>query len=386
MFKKLRRKFTLLVFAISFFTLLVICIAINVTIRINLTSRVYSQAEKYISRSDEIKDDDHDMAGRYLLYVRTDGEYKLKASSHFPSDEDWNQIVLDIQKLNRKEDFYHNVYYMLNDDALVIVDAKSEVDSMNMVLIISSSVSAFALFFISVLAYLLSKYVIRPYEDLYRSQRRFLTDASHELKTPLSVIQADLDILETKSPSNPWVSSAMSQTERMKKLILEMITLNKLEELSSTYPKKRFDVAGILLDVCSNYDSITEEKKVDFRYDIPSSLFIIGNEDLYLKLFSILLDNAFKYIDENGYIHVSVMESHKKVTFCFENSAKEIDEEKLAHCFDRFYTMDESRSKKNSGFGIGLSIAKAIVMEHDGEIKALKVKDSAVRFVVSVKK
>ena len=178
----------------------------------------------------------------------------------------------------------------------------------------------------------------------------------------------------------------MSQTERMKKLILEMITLNKLEELSSTYPKKRFDVAGILLDVCSNYDSIKEEKKVDFRYDIPSSLFVIGNEDLYLKLFSILLDNAFKYIEENGYIHVSVMENHKKVTFCFENSAKEIDEEKLAHCFDRFYTMDESRSKKNSGFGIGLSIAKAIVTEHDGEIKALKVKDSAVRFVVSVKK
>lgn len=386
MFKKLRAKFTFLVFIISFFTLLIIFFSINIAVGVNASNRLYEQANKTLKTDQPVPMDMKEMTNRYVLFTKNGDSYEITTNKGFPAQDDVLELSKSIVNEEKQSGYYQNIYFLFSDDKLIALDAKSEIDSARMVFFVSLSVSCSALVVISLSAFFFSKIVIRPYEKLYRSQRRFLTDASHELKTPLSIIQADLDIIDSQLTNSKWVDSALVQTERMKKLILEMITLNKLEELSSSYPKERFDVATSLLEVISSYEGLKEEKDIQFTYQIPTQLFIDGNQELFIKLFSILLDNAFKYVDEHGYIYVSLVENHRKVTFSFENSSTNIDQEKLSHCFDRFYTFDSSRAKNKSGFGIGLSIAKAIVNEHDGEIKAEKIKDDAIRFEINIKK
>lgn len=388
MFKKLRLKFTFLVFLISFFILAIIDVSLNVSIRVNSTCRLNDQAEYYANLSQD-NSPLTGMGNRYVILSKTNLGYVIVENRGFEYEN--SIMVKTANKIAEEHDsnkgFHEFIYYYINDDKMILIDAKSELDSINLMLIISSIVSTAALFSLTLLAFIFSKFVIRPYEKLYQSQRRFLTDASHELKTPLSIIQADLDVLQSQNENNKWIDSAVNQTDRMRKLILEMITLNKLEELNSTYKKEKFDIASTLLDVIESFQSLKENKNVDFQFDVPESLFIVGNEELFIKLFSILLDNAFKYVDEKGYINVSLKENHKKINICFENSAAELDEEKIKHCFDRFYTFDPARARKSSGFGIGLSIARAIVSEHEGEIKAITINDKkAIRFEINLKK
>lgn len=387
MFKKLRLKFTFLVFLISFITLLTIDVSLNIGVRIRSNSRLKEQVNT-ILRNDDDKFEKNNFMNRYLIFVKNDDSYVIHHDRGFEMEKDHLlSYCNDIVSLNKDNGYYNNFYFQKDDNKIILIDAKSELDSFYIVLLISSIVSSSALFFITITAFIFSKFVIKPYEQLYKSQRRFLTDASHELKTPLSIIQADLDVLESQNINNKWIESASKQTERMKKLILEMITLNKLEELSTNYPKDKFDLSSSILEVIDNYEGMKIEKDVDFRYEIPNSIYIIANEELCIKLFSVLLDNSFKYVNEKGYIDVSLKDNHKKVILCVENSAIDLDEEKIQHCFDRFYTFDSSRAKSKSGFGIGLSIAKAIVEEHGGEIKAYTINDkTAIRFEITFKK
>ncbi len=387
MFKKLRIKFTFLVFLISLITLLTIDISLNIGVRIRSRTRLEDQVAM-ILRNENDKFGKNDFMNRYIIIIKNDDNYTIHHDRGFEMDE--SNILnygKEIFNLNKDKGYYRNFYYQVDQNKLIMIDAKSEIDSSYIVFLISSIVSSAALAFITLSAFIFSNYVIKPYEQLYESQRRFLTDASHELKTPLSIIQADLDVLESQNLNNKWIESASKQTERMKKLILEMITLNKLEELSTNYPKDKFDISSSMLEVIDNYEGMKFEKNITFKYDIPENINIIANQELCIKLFSVLLDNSFKYVNENGYISVVLKDNHKKVVLTVENTASDLDEEKIQHCFDRFYTFDSSRAKTKSGFGIGLSIAKAIVEEHGGEIKAYTINDkTAIRFEIVLKK
>ncbi len=387
MFKKLRIKFTFLVFLISLITLLTIDISLNIGVRIRSRTRLEDQVTMILKNGND-KFSKNDFMNRYIIIIKSDDNYTIHHDRGFGMDE--SNILnygKEIFNLNSDKGYYSNFYYQIYENKLIMIDAKSEIDSSYIVFLISSIVSSAALAFITLSAFIFSNYVIKPYEQLYKSQRRFLTDASHELKTPLSIIQADLDVLESQNLNNKWIESASKQTERMKKLILEMITLNKLEELSTNYPKDKFDISSSMLEVIDNYEGMKFEKNVTFKYEIPENINIIANQELCIKLFSVLLDNSFKYVNENGYISVVLKDNHKKVVLTVENSANDLDEEKIQHCFDRFYTFDSSRAKTKSGFGIGLSIAKAIVEEHGGEIKAYTINDkTAIRFEIILKK
>lgn len=387
MFKKLRIKFTFLVFLISLITLLTIDISLNIGVRIRSRTRLEDQVSMILKNEND-KFGKNDFMNRYIIIIKSNDNYIIHHDRGFEMDE--SNILnygKEIFNLNSDNGYYSNFYYQIDGNKLIMIDAKSEIDSSYIVFLISSIVSSAALAFITLSAFIFSNYVIKPYEQLYKSQRRFLTDASHELKTPLSIIQADLDVLESQNLNNKWIESASKQTERMKKLILEMITLNKLEELSTNYPKDKFDISSSILEVIDNYEGMKFEKNVTFKYEIPENINIIANQELCIKLFSVLLDNSFKYVNENGYISVVLKDNHKKVVLTVENSASDLDEEKIQHCFDRFYTFDSSRAKTKSGFGIGLSIAKAIVEEHGGEIKAYTINDkTAIRFEIILKK
>lgn len=404
MFNKLRLKFSLMVSGITLLILTIISLTLNISLSITTENSLIRQAEMAMRSLDETppepieaegeaKDHNHDkeqrtMLPRFFSVTKSDEGYSFSSTTDFRLTEDELTSLADEAFSSSKGHGYSNsLYYYRYETKAVFLDAKSEEESLQNTLIISVSISGAAFLGISLLSFFLSKPVVKPYEELYNSQRRFLTDASHELKTPLAIINTNLELLNEELPNDKWIHSSLEQSDRMKNLISSMISLNKIEELSGNFKKEPFDIASALNEATMSYDSLSLTKKIDVSSDIPDSLIYNGNEELIFKLFGIMLDNAYKYVNEGGNIRISMKDERKRVVVLFENSVLELDESKLVHCFDRFYTCSDSRSRSSCGFGIGLSIAKAIVEGHDGEIKATAWKEGqGVSFYISLKK
>ena len=396
MFKKLRLKFTLLTSTISFITLFVIALCLNSILFYKTSSRLKEDAVAALNypleepnKQGEINDKNYgDLLKRFFFITLNDNSYTYYRNNIFPLNQ-YELVSLSDQifKGNKENGFYNYFYFYRKDNKAVVLDALSEKEAIISTFVVSASISLSAFILITILSFLFSKKVIKPYEKNYESQRRFLTDASHELKTPLAIISANLDVIENENQNNKWVESSQEQISRMRNLINEMVSLNKIEELNGNIKKDNFDMSSSLLEAIGSYDSLSIDSNVKLTYDVPENIYINGDENLILKLYGIFLDNAFKYVNKNGFINITLKENKRKVILTFSNSVDEIDEEKLKYCFDRFYTLDESRSKSRSGFGIGLSIAQAIVKEHDGDIKTyLSDNNKTIYFEIILKK
>ncbi len=396
MFKKLRLKFTLLTSTISFVTLFVIGLSLNTILYFKTTSRLKEDAVvalKYPLEEQEKNDGPNDknnenLLKRFFFITLDNNSYTYYRNNMFPLNQnELSTLSNNIFKGNKNDGFYNYFYFYKNNNTAVVLDARSEKEALNSTYIVSTSICLSAFILITTFSFLFSKKVIRPYEKNYESQRRFLTDASHELKTPLAIISANLDVLESENENNKWVNSSQEQISRMRNLINEMVSLNKIEELNGNTKKEKFNMSDSLLEAIESYESLSIDNNIKFTYDVPENIIYDGDESLILKLYGIFLDNAFKYVSKDGWIDISLKDNKKKVVLIFSNSVEDVDEEKLKYCFDRFYTLDESRSKSRSGFGIGLSIAQAIVKEHNGEIKTyLKDNNKSIYFEIILKK
>lgn len=396
MFKKLRLKFTLLTSTISFVTLFVIALCLNSILFYKTSSRLKEDAVVALNypleepnKQGEINDKNYgNLLKRFFFITLNNDSYTYYRNNIFPLNQ--NELISlsnQIFKGNKENGFYNYFYFYRKDNKAVVLDALSEKEAIISTFVVSASISLSAFILITILSFLFSKKVIRPYEKNYESQRRFLTDASHELKTPLAIISANLDVIENENQNNKWVESSQEQISRMRNLINEMVSLNKIEELNGNIKKDNFDMSSSLLEAIGSYDSLSIDNNVKLTYDVSENIHINGDENLILKLYGIFLDNAFKYVNKNGFINIILKENKRKIILTFSNSVDEIDEEKLKYCFDRFYTLDESRSKSKSGFGIGLSIAQAIVKEHDGDIKTyLSDNNKTIYFEIVLKK
>ncbi len=401
MFRKLRLKFCLMVSGITFLILFLICLTLNVSLSVTTENRLLGQAEvawnsendagEGVTQEDAPPHEERkkEMLPRFFAVTKTNDSFSFSSVRDFPfSQEELSSLAKEAFSASKDHGFLGYFYYYRFETKAVFLDARSEKESLQNTFTISSSISGAAFLGISLSSYFLSKPVVKPYERLYASQRRFLTDASHELKTPLAIIGTNLEVLDGEYPGNNWIRSSLEQSERMNHLILSMISLNKIEELSGNFKKAPFDISNALTEAATGYESLSISKKIRLNLDIPCSPVIYdGNEEFLFKLFGIMLDNAYKYVSEEGQINVSLKDERKKIIIVFGNSVNELDMEKLSHCFERFYTCSDSRNRASCGFGIGLSIAKAIVEGHNGEIKVIPWKEEkGLSFYISLKK
>lgn len=399
MFRKLRLHFSLLVTGITFFVLFAIVIIMNVTIYCNVSNHLYTKARIAYTRplltKEKAADTQTDnpeknrMLPRYFFIEKNGDTYTLTDDQVYGVGiTDCNTVGQEVFSKKDDHGFYMSYYYYRRNNKAVFLDAASEQETIHSTLVLSSSVSASAFFLISASGFLLARKVIQPYEKLYQSQRRFLTDASHELKTPLAIISANLEILDKEEEvENKWIQSSIAQTDKMRGLVNELVLLNKIEESDGHPEMEEFDIGTALLEASDSFASLAIEKNVTFNTDIKEGVSLKANENMILKLIGILLDNAFKYVNKDGFVTISLKEEKKKLTLTFQNSAEKIDKIKMSHCFERFYTVDESHSHHASGYGIGLSIAQAIVNENNGTISCLAddIKNE-VSFVITFKK
>ena len=217
--------------------------------------------------------------------------------------------------------------------------------------------------------FLISRYfanrAMKPMEEAWEKQNRFITDASHELKTPLSVINANCGVLyadkeETVGSQLKWVDSIMRATDRMTGLIGNMLSMVSLEDTQLELRRSMFDLSAAVSDAAGEIEAPAFEKGLSIRREIEPGVGIDSDREHVNKILSILLDNAVKYTDSGGEIVVSLIKDNRDVICAVRNSGEGIPKKDLPRLFDRFYRGDPARSSENSGYGLGLSIAKAI--------------------------
>ena len=236
---------------------------------------------------------------------------------------------------------------------------------------------------ILLLIILFSKRSVRPAAESYEKQKQFITDANHELKTPLTLILSNLDIVEAELGKNEWLDDIRSEGQRMSTLVNRMVALTRMDEDNYQVDHTDFCISDAIADTVSEFTVLAEKLGKSLHYEIAENVNYHGNESEIRQLTAILLDNAIKYCDDNGEINVRFSEGRHPI-LRVENTFHAVDSLELNRLFDRFYRSDQARTASTS-FGIGLSIAKAITEHHKGTILAQKVGCDRVSFVVKIK-
>ncbi len=281
---------------------------------------------------------------------------------------------------------YNNFMFELTKDDLstviVIIDISNEMSLVRSLLVISLIIIILSIIFVFIFTYYLSKWAIKPVQSAFESQQRFISDASHELKTPLTVISANADVLETEIGSNKWLNNIKNQSVIMNGLVLDLLDLAKLDETAENMEKTQFNLSDVVLNKALEFECTAFEDGKICEQDIEPDIIYLGNEDSIKHLVAILVDNAIKHSNENGLIRVTLRAEGNKKTLQVYNTGNSIKQSEMDKIFNRFYRSDESRNKTTGGYGLGLSIAKSIVDAHNGVISVNGEEGKWISFTV----
>ena len=231
-------------------------------------------------------------------------------------------------------------------------------------------ISILGLMAVFVLVMLASGRIIRPVAESYEKQKQFITDAGHEIKTPLAIIDADAGLIEMENGTNGWLQDIQTQVKRLTGLTNDLIYLARTEEAQGQVEMIDFPLSDMVEEQVHSFQALAVQKNKRFVSHIQPMLTLHGDEKMIGQLVSILLDNAGKYADEGGEIRVMLERQGRAVHLSVFNTVESISQQEISRLFDRFYRTDRSRNSKTGGYGIGLSIASAVAAAHRGKILA----------------
>lgn len=313
---------------------------------------------------------------RYFIVELTDRqEVKSVNTEHIAAldrqtvVESVNQVVSSGKTQGYVDYYRFRVYQDRHGGSTIIVlDCFLQIQAAYNMLRITLLVSAVCALIVFVLLLFFSKKAIRPFVENLERQRQFVTDASHELKTPLAILSANMGLLEDTYGENKWLESARAQVFRMDKLIKNLVELARTEETIRGDAVLCFSVSEVAQASVDAFRPLAESAGKCLTADITDGLHMQGVQDNLFRLFSILLDNAVKYCDPGGTIHFSLSQRGRNICIAVSNPCAGLDAALLPRYFDRFFRADSSRARATGGYGIGLSTAKAIVTRHRGHI------------------
>ena len=283
----------------------------------------------------------------------------------------------------------YQLRYLLKDNGLyrriAFVDMSMEQAMLGRMMRSYVSIALAALFLLLGISMLLSHIVTKPVDKAWKQQRQFISDASHELKTPLTVILSNAELLErTELEERParWADNIHSEAVQMRTLVEEMLTLARADNASPTVHLTEVNVSEIAMNTLLSFEPVAFEAGKGLEARIAPDVIVLGDGDKLHRLVSILLDNAIKYGAEGGTVTAVLEKRDRELCLTVSNPGRPIPPEELKRLFERFYRMDASRGEK-SGFGLGLSIASAIAEEHKGAIRAESDEEST-RFIYTM--
>ncbi|MBR0163250.1 MAG: GHKL domain-containing protein [Lachnospiraceae bacterium] len=276
-----------------------------------------------------------------------------------------------------------NVYTTAKGKAVIFLNTKRELEQMASLLLISSLVACGSLILVFVIVWFLSANAIRPFVKNVENQKQFITDAGHELKTPLTSITTSTEILEMEYGDNEWTDNIRTQTKRMSKLVGELITLSRLDEAGSVLHKESFSLSDAAWEIAETLQPQAKANGKTIDISIQDEVTYNGDKSQIQKMLSVLLDNAIRYSAEQGTIAFS-LRKEKKITISVSNNCVFDNPPDLSRLFERFYRPDSSRNVQTGGTGIGLSIAKAVAEKHEGKIEAKLLDGNTIIFEVTL--
>ena len=291
-------------------------------------------------------------------------------------DETAASYADSVWSTGRTKGFFDGYRYLRTDaqdqdgELLIFLDCEQKLLSFKNFLVTSLFTSLAGLSAVWILLVILAKGIMRPISESYEKQKQFITDAGHELKTPLTIISADTDVLEMRQGSSEWLSDIRVQIDRLSTLTQNLIFLAKMEENHKAAHFQEFSISNLAETSVQAFQTIAKVQQKNFSSQIQPGLMLCGDPTQIERLFSVLLDNAVKYSQPQGQISVVLQPYRHSIRLEVFNTTELIEKEQLPRLFDRFYRTDPSRSSETGGHGIGLSIAKAVVLAHGGEITA----------------
>jgi len=225
---------------------------------------------------------------------------------------------------------------------------------------------AIAILVLFILSIILSKWIMSPIERAYEKQKQFISDAGHELKTPISTIGANIELLKREIPESKWLENITYENKRMSTIVTQLLDLARLENIKSSV--EQVNLSDIVTASVMAFEATAFEKGVRLEYNIDSNILVEGNSSNLEKLVSVLTDNAINHCLNDGEVTINLSQDSGKAKLTVSNTGQEIPPEERSKIFERFYKSDTSRRENIGHYGLGLSIAKAIVEDHKGKI------------------
>ena len=328
----------------------------------------------------------------FILYYDDQGELLASDLTHIASvEEDEVSEFLSVATRHGEGSAYYSGYkyrvssFGTNAYKAVFMDCYSELRSVRNVAMMTLAADIFCLLLVYVLVVFFSKRAIDPVVKSTRQQKQFITDASHELKTPLTVMTTSLKVLEMEVGQSKWIDKAAAQTQKMTELVNSLVTLSRMDEEEPSAAMTEFDLSAAVKETIESFRDSTEAEGHSVSADITEGIQFHGDETAIRQLVSILMDNALKYALPGGEINLSLKREHRGIVLRQSNPCEELGEGEEKKLFERFYRADPSRSSEKKGFGVGLSIARGIVEMHKGSITANCPEKGKIEFTVVLK-
>lgn len=339
--------------------------------------------------------DDHDPEAPYttrFFIVRLDEEGNVTdVSTDFiasVTQTEAEEFARKVLNEKRQVGYYKNYRFQIlakkNDNIVIFLNTTMELRSVRNVLLISCLVGVVCFLVVFLLVILLSKRAMKPYIRNIERQKRFIIDASHEIKTPLTSIATSVDVIEMEYGEDEWTRNIHKQTSKMSRMVADLVTLSRLDEENPFLERTEFSLSDAVWEVAEPFASLAKAQGKKYSQRIEENLTLCGNPDATRQMISVLLDNAMKYSDENGTIRLDVYKVHGKTKIEVFNTCVLEETQNLSRLFDRFYRPDNSRSRKTGGSGIGLSIAQAVAEAYGGKIKVSSKDGKSIMFQVTI--
>ncbi len=299
--------------------------------------------------------------------------------------KDYATKVIDNKKQNGYVGDYKYTIVEQNDGyMLIFVYCRNELETATKFLLNSCVIALITLLLMFILVSVFSKRAIKPIIESSEKQKQFITDAGHEIKTPIAIISANTDVLELMNGASEWITSIRNQTSRLDKLVKNLLMLSKMEEGNIQLVFTDFDLSKVVYETANSFEAMAEMQNKKFTMDIQTDIILHGDENSIQQLISTLADNAIKYSNEQGIIYLSLTTTKKGKKIDIYNTTDKMEPQNLDKLFDRFYRADSSRSRETGGYGIGLSIAKSIVEAHHGKISVKSDDGKSICFTVLI--
>ena len=278
-------------------------------------------------------------------------------------------------------------YYQADKDngtLMVFTDKSYEINMLRQLKRTTVIIGSIALIFLSVLAYFLSKKSIQPIKIAFNKQKQFVSDASHELKTPLTVISTNADVLTGEIGDNKWLNYIKSQTDRMSVLVNDLLNLTRLENNTDDLENKYFNMSKAIINTALPFECRAFDSNKKFEVNVDEDVMLCASEKHIKQMAAIFIDNALKYSNDGGTIRVSLQKVGDRKIFSVFNTGQGIKEEEKEKIFERFYRSDESRNRATGGYGLGLAIAKSIIDKHKFKLHVLNQPGKSICFIVTM--